>query len=450
MAKTMIEVAHRPKEPDGWRAGKPVEDPAKTKRWGFVTAKPSEFLVHVRRGAVRLRSSGQGATCFKWPRDAVAVVPTSLQRLRFTADQVTVEKVGVSVSGLAVYRIAEPLVAYRVLNFSYPERAQEKLEETLAEMFVGACRRLIANLSVDECLRQRKAALADELLREIAPVVGGEGSPDDPAPRGWGLVLDTIEIQEVRVLSEAVFQAMQAPYRTRLDEAARQARGEADKAAATREAADQREIAEARLAKELVIQAREQELAEAAAEARRRQALREQAIGRESEEQRLEAAAAVQERRREIERRQAEAETAERVAAAQRAERQAAAELEAHGARLAAQAKQGELDEARGSAAAAERRRAIERARLEGLARAEVRLAEAQAQAVVAEAEARVELCRQLPALAGAVGARFGEVNVTQIGGGPSPYSGIVEAVAAVVSLVQRGGRGRSDGGSGA
>src|SRR6185436_19974264 len=115
------------------------------KRWGFVTAKPSEYLVHVRRGKVRLRSSGQGASCFKWPWDAVAIVPTSFQRLLFRADQVTREKVGVEVVGLAVYRIAEPLIAYRVLNFSFPERAQQKLERTLIAMCVGATRRLVAN-----------------------------------------------------------------------------------------------------------------------------------------------------------------------------------------------------------------------------------------------------------------------------------------------------------------
>ena len=110
----------------GWRAGKPEEDPEKMKKWGLITARPSEFLIHMRRGSVR-EISGQGASCFKFPGDAVAIVPTSVQRLQFTADQVTSEKVGVQVTGLAVYRIVDPLVAFRMLNFSFPERASEKL-----------------------------------------------------------------------------------------------------------------------------------------------------------------------------------------------------------------------------------------------------------------------------------------------------------------------------------
>ena len=110
MQNAQIQISQNTAEAVGWRRGKPIEDPEKTKRWGFVTAKPSEYLVHVRRGKVRHSSSGQGASCFKWPWDAVAIVPTSFQRLMFRADQVTREKVGVEIVGLAVYRIAEPLI----------------------------------------------------------------------------------------------------------------------------------------------------------------------------------------------------------------------------------------------------------------------------------------------------------------------------------------------------
>src|SRR5215510_13291923 len=71
----------------GWRSGKPVEDPEKLKRWGTVGAKPSEYLVCTRRGDVDPRRSGQGRRIFKWPWESIAIVPTTLQRIEFTADQ---------------------------------------------------------------------------------------------------------------------------------------------------------------------------------------------------------------------------------------------------------------------------------------------------------------------------------------------------------------------------
>jgi len=201
---------------EGWRTGKPVEDPEKLKRWGWVGAKPSEYLVTTRNGVVDHARSGQGARVFKWPWHSIAIVPTTLQRIEFTADQVTRERVGVEVSGIAVFRIAEPLLAFRVLNFTFPEAAAEKLAETMREMFVGSARRLIANLSLDECLTRRKETIAGFLLDEIAPIVGGTGAPGDTTSKGWGVVLDTIEIQQVRIQSQQVFAHLQAPYRAEI------------------------------------------------------------------------------------------------------------------------------------------------------------------------------------------------------------------------------------------
>jgi flotillin len=194
--------------------------------WGPVTASPHEFLVHLRNG--RLVTSGHGASCFKWPSDSVGLVPTVITKLSFRADQVTVEKVGVEVSGLAVYRVADPILAFRLMD---ADRAG--LTDILRDMFVGATRRIVANLTLEECLRHRKERVAEALLGEITPVLAGRGRPDDVTDAGWGVVLDTIEIQDVRVLSEEVFQRLQAPYRetlalkslqakqTVLDEAAR-------------------------------------------------------------------------------------------------------------------------------------------------------------------------------------------------------------------------------------
>ena len=221
----------------GWRSGKPVEDPDKLKRWGFIGARPSEYLVCTRRGEVDRRRSGQGMRVFKWPWDSVSIVPTTLQRIEFTADQVTRERIGVSVTGIAVYRIAEPLLAFRVLNFTYSEAASEKLAATMREMFVGAARRLIANLSLDECLTRRKESIAGFLMDEIAPVVSGEGSPADTTTKGWGVVIDTIEIQSVRIQSQQVFAHLQAPYRAEI--AARAELAELDR---------QRQLAETRAA----------------------------------------------------------------------------------------------------------------------------------------------------------------------------------------------------------
>lgn len=182
-----------------------------TKSWGRIAARPHEFLIVMNGGVVDAKRSGQGRSVFVWPWESVAVLPTSIRKLSFRADQVTLEKAGVEVTGLAVYRLCEPLLAFRMFDGDVGA-----LGDILRDMFVGATRRIVAGLRLDECITHRKERVAAALMEEIAPVLAGEGSTSDATTRGWGVVLDTIEIQDVRVLSQEVFARLQVPYREAL------------------------------------------------------------------------------------------------------------------------------------------------------------------------------------------------------------------------------------------
>ena len=467
----------------GWRAGKPVEDPEKLKRWGRIAARPSEYLIHIRRGKVLTATSGQGASCFKLPGDAVAVVPTTVQQLRFVAEQVTREKVGVEVTGVAVYRIAEPLIAFRMVNFSYPERAQEKLEELLGEMFVGAVRRLVANLSVEECLSRRKEGIAAELMREIVPVVSGHGKPEDVTDQGWGIVMDTVEIQDVRVLSEAVFANMQAKFRKEQERAAREAALVTERAVKLGEAEAERSIELCRLAAQTEVQKRQKEAEEEArlgeiaagahvSEARIAQqraaqqaeisAAQETALAKLAAETTLAERRRVAEESAQLAALEAEARLTEvRLAHEHRATQQkAAAEIERF--RL-----ETEAEAARHAAAVARAQQELEEHRLRAevtfalhkIAEAEVGIAECEArkQALVQDLElrraralreienvvspeiVRLTVAQKLPELAAAFQQNMGQVHVTAIDGA-NPFGFVAAAVEGVLGLARAAG----------
>ena len=468
---------------EGWRAGKPTEDPEKLKRWGRVNARPSEYLIHMRAGKVRPASSGQGASCFKFPSDAVAVVPTTVQKLRFSAGQVTREKVGVEVTGLAVYRIAEPLIAFRMLNFSFPERAQQKLEEMLVEMFAGATRRLVANLTVDECLSRRKEGIATELMLEIAPVVSGRGRPDDETDMGWGVVIDTIEIQDVRILSSTVFSNMQARYRQTQELEAREAALTTERAVKLGEAEATRRIELAQLVATTEVQKRRQEvdeearLGEIAVSARvteaklaQRRATEEAEIetGRVVLLAKIESERLLAERRRGAAEQQqfAELATQARIAEARLAEEQRAAEQ-----RLAIEGTQAQLEAeveaARHTASLARVEHELAHLRLQAeisaarraIAEAEIAIAEiASRQAVLAQepeltraralreienavsaGAVQLVLAQRLPDLAAAFQQKMGHVHVTAMNG-ENPFGFITAAMDGVLGMARAAG----------
>lgn len=432
----------------GWRSGKPIEDPEKLKPWGYVGARPSEYLVCTRKGQIDRKRSGQGMRIFKWPSDSVAIVPTTLQRIEFTADQITRERIGVEISGIAVYRIAEPELAFRVLNFTYGEAASEKLAATLREMFVGAARRLVANLPLEECLTRRKETIATFLMEEIAPVVSGEGSPADTTAKGWGVVIDTIEIQQVRILSGEVFQHLQAPYRAEIATRAEVAELDRLRLIAERRAETERLSAEAQLETARSTRAfkakSEAEAAEVEArEAARRAELTAAAAKRNAEIERdhmLHQISIAEEQRRA----KAAAEVAALEAEVSRAEAtQRTAQLEVEHERALTRQKQVadillrkahvevELEVRKREAEAREFENQLEVAHQRRLAEVEQMLVQGRA--------LRELVMHALPQIATALQTTTGTVNYTQIGGDPNggPLNAVPAAFGQLIALAQ-------------
>ena len=450
----------RAREIDGWRQGKPVEDPEKTKQWGFITAKPSEYLIHMRRGKIRRKTTGQGASCFKWPWDSIAIVPTTINRLQFSADQVTREKVGVQVTGLAVYRIVEPEVTFRMLNFSFSERASEKLAAILREMFVGATRRHVASLTVEEVITRRKDAIASELMTELAPVMRGNGEVSDSTQQGWGVVLDTVEIQDVRVLSETVFRDMQAEYRAQLAMRARQAELTRAQEIAAREAASTREIEVARIAaasatREMKAQAESRATEIEVAEESKRDALRTRAsqekIAREQDkliaELRAQAAVSSEKAQQDEATRLAELAREQRVAEAERESTEARYQSSLRELALAheyASAKTSNEAMLRDAESAA--RDVLERRNLaleEHAGNVRTALARAQKDIDNSISEDRIRMAmvqHSLPAIAQAFAQQFEEVRFTHIGGsgeGADPATMVARSIAQVIEIAR-------------
>ncbi|HZJ64987.1 MAG TPA: hypothetical protein VFD36_15860 [Kofleriaceae bacterium] len=459
MAQPQISIVRSPDpphpEPDapveryqhGWRSGKPVEDPEKLKRWGTVGAKPSEYLVCTRRGDVDPRRSGQGRRIFKWPWESIAIVPTTLQRIEFTADQITRERVGIVVTGIAVYRIADPLLAFRVLNFTYGEAASEKLGATMREMFIGAARRLVANLSLEECMTRRKEAIAGYLMQEIAPVVSGEGSPYDTTTKGWGVVIDTIEIQQVKIQSQQVFHHLQAPYRAEIATRAELAELDRARAIAERRAETERQSQEAQLEALRATRALKARTEAEATEVEAREAAR-----------RAEIAAASMRRNAELARDRVLHET--QIAEEQRRARAAAevAALDAERARVEASHRHAMLELAHDHALRLERQIAeLEVRRRQAELELELRRRDAEAretenaldaahqrrlaeiEQLLAQGRALRELVTVgLPQIAAALHHSFGTVNYTSIGGaGAGPLDAVPAALAQLLALAR-------------
>ncbi len=220
------------------------DDPRLKKRWGYIAALPSEYLIHFHKGRLNEKASGQGASCFKWWNDTTFIIPTSLKEILFEANQLTNDNVDVRIRGMAVYRISDPMRIYKLINFSHRQSAEEKLARMIGDMCRSTSKWLIANMNVDECIRKRKEDIAEALKKEVSYVVAD-------SQNGWGVEILTIDIQDVYIQDEEIFNAIQRLFKTEKIRESRLAQMEMERNLEMRKLEQERELAEHRKNTEL-------------------------------------------------------------------------------------------------------------------------------------------------------------------------------------------------------
>jgi regulator of protease activity HflC (stomatin/prohibitin superfamily) len=207
------------------------------RRFGYVVAGPAEFLIHQRRG--RTRKVGRGIHAFCWPLiDRSYLIPSSAQNIAFAADQITAESQGVEVAGFTVWKIADPEKATASFDFADCPAAMAAINESLRNVVESAIRHQVANMTIEDTLRKRGTIIL-QLKSELAYIAGE-----------WGLLIETIEIRNVKVLSAQLFAQMQAAFREKM-------RLESE----TSVLATEKQLAERRLAQKEEMALKEQEYA---------------------------------------------------------------------------------------------------------------------------------------------------------------------------------------------
>jgi hypothetical protein len=157
------------------------------------------------------------------------------------------ENQGVEIGGFALWNVADPARAIESVDFTDPVAGLDRLGEQLRAVLEASIRREVANLTLEQVLRQR-AAMTHLLGDELAGIA-----------QRWGLAVAAVEIRSVQVLSKQLFENLQAKFRDaqRL-ESARSAM-ETDEAIARARAADREAAATRDLAFRLAETARDEE-----------------------------------------------------------------------------------------------------------------------------------------------------------------------------------------------
>lgn len=119
---------------------------------------------------------------------------------------------GVNVKGMIIWKINKAeggaLKAYTNLGADLCSANPKSANKNLMQQAASIIRNKIANVSLNDCLRNR-IAIRDEVKIEMQKICDG-----------WGVYLESVEITEVLISSSSVFSDLQADYREKMHQKA--------------------------------------------------------------------------------------------------------------------------------------------------------------------------------------------------------------------------------------
>ena len=165
----------------------------------FVTVSPSDYAIVFKKGSII--KEGRGFRFFCTPRIQYVVIPGNVENITFAADQISRENQGVEVSGFAIWKVGDPKKIYQHFDFDQNAEAMGQVSEFLKDVVESAIRHMVANMTIEEVLRKRGTIIL-QLKKELEYIT-----------EQWGIIVETIEIKNVRILSKTLFDNMQAKFR---------------------------------------------------------------------------------------------------------------------------------------------------------------------------------------------------------------------------------------------
>ncbi len=164
-----------------------------------MTVNPSDYAIVFKKG--NIIKEGRGFRFFCTPRIQYVIIPGNVKNITFAADQISRENQGVEVSGFAIWKVGEPKKIYQHFDFKQDIETMEQVSEFLKDVVESAIRHMVANMTIEEVLRKRGTIIL-QLKKELEYIT-----------EQWGIIVETIEIKNVRILSKTLFDNMQAKFR---------------------------------------------------------------------------------------------------------------------------------------------------------------------------------------------------------------------------------------------
>lgn len=169
----------------------------------WIEAKANEWMLVIRNGD--MIKKGVGMATWTLPGDQVIKFPTLISQVNFVAEQVSSEMQGVRVTGMLIWSVHRedegPFRCYKAFGDDLKKKVPVDANHKLENMAVSIIRDRIANLTLNDILKNR-SKLRNGVKEEMQKILSG-----------WGIWLETCEVQDVQITSRSLFTNLQTEFR---------------------------------------------------------------------------------------------------------------------------------------------------------------------------------------------------------------------------------------------
>ncbi len=205
----------------------------------FETALPNEYLVQIGKKNIKPELGEKKFKLFK----KFIRIPASVQTLYFSTDNANQDFQGIGIEGYASWRIdpSRPEVAISTLDFFDEDNPTGKTNDELKTICVEAVRHVVANMNIDDALK-KKDEITNNLKTQLKTI-----------EEKWGIIFDQVGIKKVRIMSNNLFENLQAQFRDKLRLEVSKTKLDTDKKISSDEIAKEEEINKEKLESEKKI-----------------------------------------------------------------------------------------------------------------------------------------------------------------------------------------------------
>jgi flotillin len=247
-----------------------------------VTALPCESLVIIRKR--KLVNLGNGASCILFPGDSHALIPTTAVEHTWQMHQESWDGINLRFRGIVIYRIIDVERAASLFAFTQ-SAGVDYISKSIGDICMGELRAIAAQMSMDQCIKERKTTITDRLQDSVVPLI--EGTNED---NGWGIKIDVLQVAQVFCPDEQLLAQLQADARDKIRKTAQLSQIETD-----------RDIEKTRIESDIEMSARSLDLDKANLEKMRDYEKKKSEISSQAQLSALESTKEFEHRKREIE-----------------------------------------------------------------------------------------------------------------------------------------------------